>query len=113
MPDSVPSQDVARALGLQSVAASPAIPRDASSVWVLSLRPIRIGRLRIAPMSAEMEPGTLRLIDGGAFGTGLHPTTALCLEALQEELEVARPDTVLDVGTGSGVLALAALLLGV
>jgi ribosomal protein L11 methyltransferase len=113
MPDSVTAADVARALGLESIAVSLATPRDAGSVWVLSSRPIRIGRLRIGPVSDEMEPGTLTLIDAGAFGTGMHPTTALCLEVLQEELEVERPGAVLDVGTGSGVLALAALMLGV
>jgi ribosomal protein L11 methyltransferase len=59
------------------------------------------------------EPGSLKLLDGAAFGTGLHPTTALCLEALEEIVQIARPDAVLDVGTGSGVLALAALMMGV
>jgi ribosomal protein L11 methyltransferase len=43
----------------------------------------------------------------------LHPTTALCLEAIEEAVAIASPDAVLDVGTGSGVLALAALTLGV
>jgi ribosomal protein L11 methyltransferase len=113
MPDSVVAEDIARALGLETVSVSPATGRDAGSVWVLSPRPIQVGRLRIAPVSDEVDPDTLRLIDDGAFGTGMHPTTALCLEALQEELELARPSAVLDVGTGSGVLALAALLLGV
>jgi len=61
----------------------------------------------------EAEPDAIRLVDASAFGTGLHPTTALCLEALDEEVELLRPDVVLDVGTGSGVLALGALMLGV
>jgi ribosomal protein L11 methyltransferase len=61
-----------------------------------------------------MEPGALRLIDAPAFGTGLHPTTALCLEAIDDTVQQAAiPDAVLDIGTGSGILALGALMLGV
>jgi ribosomal protein L11 methyltransferase len=53
------------------------------------------------------------LADSNAFGTGHHPTTALCIEALEEILSVERPDSILDVGTGSGILALTALMMGV
>ena len=115
MPDSVASERIARALGAAAgdISISPAVGRDADSVWVLSPRAIRIGRLRIAPASFEAEPGMLRLADAAAFGTGLHPTTALCLEALEEAVDIGPPDAVLDVGTGSGVLALAALVMGV
>jgi ribosomal protein L11 methyltransferase len=115
MPDSVAADHVARALGVREddISVSPATGRDAGSVWALSPRPIRIGRLMIVPAHATAEAGALHLIDAAAFGTGLHPTTALCLEVLEEEVRIAPPDAVLDVGTGSGVLALAALMMGV
>ncbi len=113
MPDGVSPARVASALGVDDVSVSPATGRDAGSVWVLSLRPVRIGSLRIVPAHAGAEPGALTLIDAAAFGTGLHPTTALCVEALDEVVQAIRPDTLLDVGTGSGVLALGALMMGV
>src|SRR5262245_41730018 len=113
MPDRVTAEQVAVALGVSEISISPAAGRDDGSVWVLRPRPLQIGRFRIVPAHAETEPGTLSLIDAGAFGTGLHPTTALCLEALDEEVQNIIPDAVLDVGIGSGVLALAALMMGV
>jgi ribosomal protein L11 methyltransferase len=113
MPDGVAPEHLARALGVNDVSISPAVGRDAGSVWILSPRPTRVGRLRIVPAYAGAEPGVLRLIDSAAFGTGLHPTTAMCLEAIEEALQPSMPGALLDVGTGSGVLALAALLMGV
>jgi ribosomal protein L11 methyltransferase len=115
MPDSVASDQIGGALGVAAgdISISPAVGRDADSVWVLSPRAIRVGRLRIVPAHMEAEPDALRLVDTAAFGTGLHPTTALCLEALEEAVEIGPPDGVLDVGTGSGILALGALMMGV
>jgi ribosomal protein L11 methylase PrmA len=103
IPDGVTPDVVARALGTASVNVSPAIARDSGSVWLLSPRVIRIGH----------PPHELQLTESTAFGTGHHPTTALCIEALEEALTIAIPESVLDVGTGSGVLALAALMMGV
>jgi ribosomal protein L11 methyltransferase len=115
MPDSVAPDQLGAVLGVEvgEISISTAVGRDAGSIWVLSPRPIHIGRLRIVPAHLEAEPGALRLIDDTAFGTGLHATTALCLEALDEAVQAGAPDGVLDVGTGSGVLALAALMMGV
>jgi ribosomal protein L11 methyltransferase len=113
MPDSVAPEQVAHALGVEEISISTALGRDDDSVWVLSPRPVRVGRLRIVPAHSDAEPGALRLVDSRAFGTGLHPTTALCLEAIDDMLGVAMPDAVLDIGTGSGVLALGALMMGV
>ena len=113
LPDSVAPGHAAKTLGVHDLQISAATGRDADSIWILNPRPVRIGRLHVVPARHETQPGTLRLTDAPAFGTGLHPTTALCLEALDEALEIAHPQSVLDVGTGSGVLALAALTLGV
>ncbi len=112
MPDSVQPEELASALGVADLSVSPAIGRDAQSVWVLRPRAIRIGRIHIAPAGSH-PPGGLQLIDSQAFGTGLHATTALCLEALDDVVSSEWPESVLDVGTGSGVLALSALVLGV
>ncbi|MPY65592.1 50S ribosomal protein L11 methyltransferase [Deinococcus sp. SDU3-2] len=86
-----------------------------------TLRPVRAGRITIvAPwQQEEVEPGQLPLViePGMAFGTGHHATTRLAVEALSAlGLDTRGPRgtgaRVLDVGTGSGVLALAAALLG-
>jgi ribosomal protein L11 methyltransferase len=113
LPDNVAPEQVACAVGGAEIVVSPTQALDNGSVWVLSRRPVRIGRLRIVPAATEPEAGDIRLADTSAFGSGLHPTTVLCLESLDEAVQLAAPDSVLDVGTGSGVLALAALTLGV
>jgi ribosomal protein L11 methyltransferase len=112
MPDGVTPARIARALGVDDIAVSAVVGRDDGSVWTLRPRTFQAGPLRIAPMDAEPSPRTLRLVDSSAFGTGLHPTTALCLEALADLVSRTRPDAMLDVGTGSGILALSALVLG-
>jgi ribosomal protein L11 methyltransferase len=113
LPDGVSPEDAAGKLGVAGVAVSAASGRDNGSVWMLSLRAIRIGGILIAPPGAATQPNALRISDSHAFGTGHHPTTALCIEALEEILSVECVDSILDVGIGSGILALAALKMGV
>jgi ribosomal protein L11 methyltransferase len=62
----------------------------------------------------EPAPGehVIELEPGRAFGTGLHETTSLVAEILAEQAEAFREKTILDVGTGSGILSLVALTLG-
>jgi ribosomal protein L11 methyltransferase len=78
--------------------------------WRTFHRPVAVGRLWIGPPWEEPPSGLLAVVidPGRAFGTGAHPTTQLCLQLLQE----VEPGSLLDVGCGSGVLAIAAALLG-
>lgn len=82
--------------------------------WMDNFQPMRFGqRLWIVPSWHEApEPGAVNLLldPGLAFGTGTHPTTSLCLQWLDGEPVADRQ--VLDFGCGSGILAIAALLLG-
>lgn len=89
---------------------------DWAHSWKQYYKPMRISdRLTIKPTWETYEPENadeiiLELDPGMAFGTGTHPTTSLCLQTLEKAIE---PGTdVIDVGTGSGVLAIAAAKLG-
>lgn len=90
--------------------------QDWERVWMDRFHPMRFGRRlwiypwNIEPPADESESAIVRLDPGLAFGTGTHPTTALCLEWL-DSLDL-RGKTIMDFGCGSGVLAIAALKLG-
>jgi ribosomal protein L11 methyltransferase len=89
--------------------------RDWERVWLTDWKSMRFGRrLWVCPTAAEApadpEAIVVRLDPGLAFGTGTHPTTALCLQILESLPLSGR--TLIDYGCGSGILGIAALKLG-
>lgn len=89
--------------------------QDWAEAWKVHYHPVQIGkRLFIRPLWIDLElpPGAVEvaLDPGMAFGTGTHPTTQLCLEALEEHVQHGM--RILDLGTGSAILAIAAAKLG-
>jgi ribosomal protein L11 methyltransferase len=89
---------------------------DWANAWKEHFHPLRIGRrFVVKPSWREVTPQAgdiiLELDPGMAFGTGLHPTTRMVLEAMEDRIPAGA--SVFDVGTGSGILAVAAAKLGV
>ena len=96
---------------------TPVVEKDWSETWKQHYQPIAIGkRLMIVPAWMEVDTQgrqAIRIDPGMAFGTGTHPTTQLCLEAIETCYEnFPGPLSVIDLGCGSGILAVAALKLG-
>jgi ribosomal protein L11 methyltransferase len=89
------------------------VPEAWQTRWREFHRPVRIGPLWVGPPWLEPEPDAVAVVidPGRAFGTGAHPTTQVCLELICE-LSGTRGGNLLDVGCGSGVLAIAAAKLG-
>ena len=87
---------------------------DWSMAWRSQIRSTRVGRLWVGPPWETAPEGTVSLViePKMAFGTGDHPTTALCLAAVDAFCAAHPGGSVLDVGTGTGVLALMARKLG-
>jgi ribosomal protein L11 methyltransferase len=96
----------------------PVRQEDWAEGWKQHFGTVRIGRRLVVkptwePFSPEKGDVVVVLDPGMAFGTGTHGTTRLCLEALACRFDQAPPpERVLDVGTGSGILAIAAAALG-
>lgn len=99
---------------------------DWTEVWKQHFHPIPIGkRLLIGPTWVDFDSGSrivIKLDPGMAFGTGTHPTTQMCLEILEDLLEIDGQNfqvkfedqlQMIDIGCGSGILGIAAVKLGV
>ncbi|MCL2827726.1 MAG: 50S ribosomal protein L11 methyltransferase [Oscillospiraceae bacterium] len=97
-----------------SIAVRQVQEEDWAENWKQYFRPMPVGeRLLIVPRWETVDPGDrapLYIDPGLLFGTGSHPTTKLCLAAIERLVESGQQ--VLDLGAGSGILSIAALLLG-
>ncbi|HHY72959.1 MAG TPA: 50S ribosomal protein L11 methyltransferase [Bacillus bacterium] len=103
-------------LGLNTIKIDEVNEEDWSTAWKQYYHPIKISeRVTIVPTWEEYEPETseeiiVELDPGMAFGTGTHPTTVMCIQALEKVMPNGAH--VIDVGTGSGVLSIVAAKLG-
>lgn len=103
-------------IGTNKVSISEVNEEEWATAWKKYYNPVKISeRFTIVPTWEHYTPVSsdeliIELDPGMAFGTGTHPTTVMCIQAL--ERTVKQGDKVVDVGTGSGVLSIAAAMLG-
>ena len=88
---------------------------DWAEAWKAFFEPLKVGKkIVVKPTwcNYTADPGdiVLELDPGMAFGTGTHPTTALCIRLIEDYIHLG--DSFLDIGTGSGILMIAAARLG-
>jgi ribosomal protein L11 methyltransferase len=109
--------DIEPSARLVRIASAPVPDVDWSEVYRRHHRPVAVGRRLLvtppwaAPAASDRE--VLVIEPGMAFGTGQHATTRACLEAIESAVAGGQVRSALDVGTGSGILALALARLGV
>lgn len=103
-------------LGLGTVTLTEVHEEDWAHAWKKYYKPVKISdKITVSPSWEEYIPQdaqeiVIELDPGMAFGTGTHPTTVLCVQALEQVIK--QGDEVIDVGCGSGVLSIAAAKLG-
>ena len=103
-------------IGANKVTISEVHEEEWATAWKKYYNPVKISeRFTIVPTWEQYTPVSsdeliIELDPGMAFGTGTHPTTVMCIQALERTVKPG--DTIIDVGTGSGVLSVAAALLG-
>lgn len=103
-------------LGYNKITISEVNEEEWATAWKKYYKPVKISeKITITPTWEDYEPVEsdeiiIELDPGMAFGTGTHPTTVLCIQALEKMLK--KGDKVLDVGTGSGILSIASAYLG-
>jgi ribosomal protein L11 methyltransferase len=103
-------------LGKNSITISEVNEEEWATAWKKYYNPVKISeKFTIVPTWETYEPVSsdeliIELDPGMAFGTGTHPTTVMCIQALEKT--VKKDDTVIDVGAGSGILSIAAAMLG-
>lgn len=103
-------------IGRNTITVSEVNEEEWATAWKKYYHPVKISeRFTIVPTWEEYTPVSsdeliIELDPGMAFGTGTHPTTVMCIQAL--ERTVRKGDHVVDVGTGTGVLSIASAMLG-
>ncbi|NNU96009.1 50S ribosomal protein L11 methyltransferase [Anoxybacillus sp. EFIL] len=103
-------------IGRNKITISEVNEEEWATAWKKYYNPVKISeRFTIVPTWETYEPVSsdeliIELDPGMAFGTGTHPTTVMCIQALEKT--VKQGDMVVDVGTGSGILSIAAAMLG-
>lgn len=103
-------------LGQNTITLSEINEEEWASAWKKYYKPVKIsGKITITPTWEDYTPKSpdemvIELDPGMAFGTGTHPTTVLSIQGIERYLK--ENDQVIDVGCGSGVLSIAAMLLG-